>query len=166
MSLLEILQWPDPRLSQDCEPVRDFGVAASLADDMLETMYAAPGRGLAAPQVGKLLRMFVMDVDWKEGERHPLVFVNPEIVANGEGIIESVEGCLSIPGIETVVERSEWVELRWTNLDGTKSRSRFDGFPSRCVQHEMDHLSGLVTFDRMSGAARVAAEKRFQEVNS
>ncbi len=108
MSLRPILKWPDDRLSAVCELIdRITRETVALAEDMLETMYAAPGRGLAAPQVGVLSRLFVMDVAWKDGERTPQVFVNPEIAWAGEKMAVTSEGCLSIPGVSVdVVIRS------------------------------------------------------------
>lgn len=158
MALLPILRWPDPRLSTVCSPAVPGDDLRSLAADMLETMYAAPGRGLAAPQVGRLVRMFVMDVTWKEGERAPQVFVNPEIVALIGARVTGPEGCLSIPGPLTEVERAEVVHLRWTDLDGQGLEAVLTGFAAICVQHEYDHLDGILTLDRLSPEARAKAE--------
>jgi peptide deformylase len=155
--LLPILRWPDPRLSQICAPaVLDESLRA-LAADMLETMYAAPGRGLAAPQVGQLIRMFVMDVTWKDGERSPQVFVNPEILELRGERVAGPEGCLSIPGPVTEVERFQSVHLRWTDLAGDLSEAVLTGFAAICAQHEYDHLDGILTLDRLSPEARAAA---------
>lgn len=155
MSLREIVLWPDPRLSAPCAPVeRITRETAALAEDMLETMYAAPGRGLAAPQVGVMFRLFVMDTGWKDGPRAPRVFVNPQIVERGEVLVTRSEGCLSIPGVTAEVTRPDAVRLRWTALDDTTREESFDGFAAACVQHEMDHLDGLVTLDRVDVAAR------------
>jgi peptide deformylase len=159
--LLPILRWPDPRLSQVCaEAVVDDDLRR-LAADMLETMYAAPGRGLAAPQVGRLLRLFVMDVAWKTGEPAPMVFVNPEVELLGERVI-GPEGCLSIPGPVTGIERAAQVRVRWTDLDGMVRTAAFDGFAAICVQHEYDHLDGILTLDRLSPEARARAESEVQ----
>ncbi|MDP3197582.1 peptide deformylase [Tabrizicola sp.] len=155
--LLPILRWPDPRLSQSCAPAVLDADLRSLAKDMLETMYAAPGRGLAAPQVGRLVRMFVMDVGWKTGEPAPMVFVNPELELLGDRIL-GPEGCLSIPGPVTDVERNDQVRLRWTDLDGGAQDATFDGFAAICIQHEFDHLNGILTLDRLSPEARSVAE--------
>ena len=156
MSLLPILLWPDPRLSKVCAPVS--GDVSDLAADMLETMYAAPGRGLAAPQIGVLQRLFVMDVGWKDGDRDPRVYINPEIVARSETVVTGPEGCLSIPGVTADVTRSEWIILRWTDETGAVREERLDGFAAICAQHEYDHLDGIVTFDRVSSEARRALE--------
>lgn len=154
---LPILRWPDPRLSQPCAPAVLDDALRQLAADMLETMYAAPGRGLAAPQVGHLVRLFVMDVAWKTGTPAPMVFVNPEIAPFGDRVT-GAEGCLSIPGPLTEVERLARVRVRWTDLDGSPREAAFDGFAAICVQHEYDHLDGILTLDRLSPEARVRAE--------
>ena len=155
--LLPILRWPDPRLSQPCAPAVLDDALRALAADMLETMYAAPGRGLAAPQVGHLVRMFVMDVAWKTGTPAPMVFVNPEVELLGT-LVSGAEGCLSIPGPLTEVERSALVRVRWTDLQGQRQEAVLDGFAAICVQHEYDHLDGILTLDRLSPEARAKAE--------
>jgi len=155
MSLHEIVRWPDPRLATACKPVAKITPEIrKLANDMLETMYAAPGRGLAAPQVGVLSRVFVMDTTWKDGTRDPMVFVNPEILTASEERATLAEGCLSIPGVSVEVTRSLRVRLRWTDLEGQRCERAFDGFPAACVQHEMDHLDGIVTLDRVDADTR------------
>ncbi len=149
MSVLPILLHPDPRLREACAPVGrvDEGVRA-LAADLLETMYAAPGRGLAAPQVGALRRMFVMDVDWKEGAPAPVVAVDPEIVfASGEAA-QGEEACLSIPGAPRTVVRPAAVTMRWTDLEGVRAEHALTGAAARCAQHELDHLDGVLILDR------------------
>jgi peptide deformylase len=140
---------PDPVLRAVARPVERFdeGLRA-LAADMLETMYDAPGRGLAAPQVGVSLRLFVMDVAWKEGAPEPRVFVNPERIDASEEVFTREEGCLSIPGRVSRVTRPARVTLRWRELDGSVSAGAFDGFAATCVQHEMDHLDGVLCIDR------------------
>lgn len=155
--LLPILRWPDPRLSQPCASAVLDDDLRSLAADMLETMYAAPGRGLAASQVGRLVRMFVMDVDWKTGEPAPMVFVNPELELMGNRVT-GPEGCLSIPGPVTEVERSDTVRVRWTDLEGAAREQVFHGFAAICIQHENDHLDGILTLDRLRPDARAKAE--------
>lgn len=155
--LLPILRWPDPRLSRLCAPAVLDDDLRALAADMLETMYAAPGRGLAAPQVGRLVRMFVMDVAWKTGEPTPMVFVNPEIELLGAPV-PGPEGCLSIPGPVTQVARAPQVRARWTDLQGQRHEVLLDGFAAVCVQHEYDHLDGILTLDRLAPDARAKAE--------
>ncbi|MEM6941684.1 MAG: peptide deformylase [Pseudomonadota bacterium] len=155
MSLRPLVLWPDPRLSTVCAPVGEItGEVEALAVDLLETMYAAEGRGLAAPQVGVLQRVFVTDVGWKEGARVPRVFINPVLEEAGAAELTQDEGCLSIPGVTVPVRRPEAVRFSWTALDGSAQRERFEGFAAVCMQHEMDHLEGVVTFDRLDAAAR------------
>ena len=156
--LLPILRWPDPRLSQPCAPAVLDDDLRALSANMLETMYAAPGRGLAAPQVGWLLRLFVMDVTWKDGVRSPMVFVNPEIVELLGDRVTGPEGCLSIPGPVTEVERATVVQMRWTDLAGQVNEAVLTGFAAICAQHEYDHLDGVLTLDRLSPEARARAE--------
>ena len=124
-----------------------------LIRDMFETMYAGPGRGLAAPQVGVLKRLFVMDCGWKDGEMTPMVCINPEIIPAG-AMVPGEEGCLSIPGVLVEVMRPERIVLRFSDQDGMRQEMELDGFEARCAQHELDHLDGLVTFDRLSPEAR------------
>lgn len=148
---------PDPVLRKVAEPVESFdeGLRA-LADDMLATMYDAPGQGLAAPQVGLGLRLFVMDVGWKEGASDPQVFVNPEIVGASEEVVMREEGCLSIPGRVSRVTRPAEVSLHWRDLDGAEREGRFEGFAATCVQHEIDHLNGILCIDREEPAPEAA----------
>jgi len=159
MSVLPIRQYPDPVLRQPCAPVGalDDGLRR-LAADMLETMYAAPGRGLAAPQVGVSLRIFVMDCTWKEGTPTPRICVNPQIAEASPALSVNSEGCLSIPGVPALVARPEWVLLRWTDLDGADHAELLQGFEAIAAQHELDHLDGRLCIDLMDPAARAAAE--------
>lgn len=161
MSVLPILKWPDARLATPCAPVAEGEDLAPLIADMLETMYDAPGRGLAGPQVGVLKRLFVMDVDWKTGPRNPVVMVNPEILWRSEDSQSGEEGCLSIPDVMTEVSRPSQVRLRWQDAMGAVQEQDFDGFAARCIQHEYDHLDGRVTFDHLGEEARTAAEDRY-----
>ena len=129
-------------------PVVNFGDALrGLADDMLETMYGAAGRGLAAPQVGTKQQLFVMDATWKEGVYAPQIFVNPVIFDQTDAVEEVEESCLSIPDTPCLVARPVGITLRWQDLDGTQLESAFDGFAARCIQHENDHLSGVLCTD-------------------
>ena len=162
MSLLPILLWPDPRLGCVCAPVEAFDeLLRQHAHDMLETMYAAPGRGLAAPQVGILQRFFVMDADWKTGAPRPVVMVNPRVLSVGAELAVTEEGCLSIPGVLADVRRPVSVRLAWQDLDGGDQDADLTGFEATCAQHELDHLDGLVTFDRLDRTARAAAEAAY-----
>jgi peptide deformylase len=157
MSLLPILKWPDPRLAAVCAPVeRITPEIEQLAADMLETMYAAPGRGLAGPQVGVMQRLFVMDVGWKEGRSDPLVCINPMLQEVSETRATATEGCLSIPGVTAEVSRPARVQMVWTGLNGARFVQSFEGFGAVCVQHELDHLDGVVTFDHLDAETRAA----------
>jgi len=151
VTLIPILRHPDPRLRAVCYPVTVFDADLStLATDMFETMYAAPGRGLAAPQVGVLTRMFVMDTAWKEGAPVPQVFVNPRLLAVSEERVVIEEGCLSIPGVPCLVERPVSLRLAWQGLDGAVQEGEFDAMPARAIQHELDHLDGVLCIDRVA----------------
>lgn len=161
MSPLQIRRWPDPILTRLCTPVGDPATVAALAADMLETMYAAPGRGLAAPQVGQAIRLFVMDVAWKEGEPRPFICVNPEITARASEAVTGPEGCLSIPGVTAQVPRAPWIVLRWTTPEGAQRQERLEGAAAICAQHEYDHLDGIVTFDRVTTQARRMLEAEY-----
>ena len=156
--ILPILRWPDVRLSRPCAPAVPGPALAALAHDMLETMYDAPGRGLAAPQVGHLLRLFVMDVGWKEGPRDPLVVVNPEILWLSETRVTGPEGCLSFPGPVTEIARAPEIRMRWTDALGAPQEALLSGFAAICAQHEYDHLDGILTLDRLSPDDRARAE--------
>jgi peptide deformylase len=161
MAVLPILRWPDPRLMQVCDPVREGEDVWPLISDMFETMYAAPGRGLAAPQVGVMKRIFVMDATWKEGERSPVACINPEITARADESATAEEACLSIPGVAAPVARPEWVRLAWTDRSGARREARLDGFWAVCAQHELDHLDGRVIFDHLTPEARAVLEDAY-----
>ncbi|MFU8862962.1 MAG: peptide deformylase [Rhodobacterales bacterium] len=160
MTALQILHWPDPRLSTVCDPVEPQDDLGGLIRAMFDTMYAAPGRGLAAPQVGVLKRLFVMDCGWKDGEMTPMVCINPEII-HAEGMAPGSEGCLSIPGVLAEVMRPERIVLRYFDQEGAAQEVPLDGFEARCAQHELDHLDGIVTFDRLSPEAREVVEQAY-----
>lgn len=156
--ILPILRWPDVRLSTPCAPAVPGAALAALAVDMLETMYAAPGRGLAAPQVGHLLRLFVMDVSWKDGAPDPHVVVNPEILWTSVDRVTGPEGCLSIPGPVTQIARAAEIRMRWTDAHGAPQEAMLSGFAAICAQHEYDHLDGILTLDRLTPEDRARAE--------
>jgi peptide deformylase len=159
MALLPILRWPDARLSRAASPVQ--GITAGirrLAEDMLETMYAASGRGLAAPQVGVFQRLFVMDLTWKATNPAPLFCINPEILWRSDVLAGGAEGCLSIPGPVTQITRPQAIRLRWQGLDGTVHEARLSSIAAICAQHEIDHLDGILTLDHLSPTDRTRAE--------
>ena len=158
MSVLPILTWPDARLSQVCAPVADPASLSGLVSDMFDTMYDAPGRGLAAPQVGVMARVFVMDPTWKEGTRTPYVCINPQIVAATGPERGNSEACLSIPGVSAVVMRPTRITLAYTDLEGVRRTEDLTGFAATCAQHELDHLDGVVILDRLSGEDRARIE--------
>ncbi|KAJ04574.1 peptide deformylase [Sulfitobacter mediterraneus] len=163
MSVLPIVLWPDPRLAEICAPIEKITPEIeTLARDMLETMYDAPGRGLAGPQVGAMLRIFVMDIGWKEGKSDPLVCINPMLQEIGEDRAVSTEGCLSIPGVTAEVSRPSQVQMVWTGLNGGRYVQSFDGFGAVCAQHELDHLDGVVTFDHLDAQTRADLITEYQ----
>ena len=149
MAVRPIRTTPDPVLRVVCAPVTDFDSdLAALAQDMLDTMYAAPGRGLAAPQIGVSQRLFVMDATWKEGTPAPMIFVNPDVLARSTTLATMEEGCLSIPGDLVAVSRPDQVTLRWQGVDGAWHEETFAGFAAACTQHEIDHLDGFLITDK------------------
>lgn len=151
-----ILIHPDPRLRKACEPVTQVDDAVRrLMDDMLETMYHAPGIGLAAPQVGVLQRVIVMDCAKGDDETpDPLCLANPEIVSASEEGIEHEEGCLSIPEVYAKVIRPGAVRVRYLDRAGDEQERDFEGLRAICVQHEIDHLNGRLFIDFLSPMRR------------
>lgn len=148
MALLPILHFPDPRLRQKAKPVTQFDAALSrLVDDMFDTMYAAPGIGLAATQVNVQLRLVVIDVS--DEKTDPRVFVNPEILES-RGEEEMDEGCLSVPGFYETVRRADWVRVRALDRHGQSFELETDGLLAVCIQHELDHLDGKLFLDRVA----------------
>ncbi|MGB7318390.1 MAG: peptide deformylase [Planktotalea sp.] len=163
MSVLPIVAWPDPRLKRICAPVERIDDALrQLVSDMFETMYDAPGRGLAAPQVGVMQRLFVMDATWKEGTRTPLACMNPEVAVLGEALSTNEEACLSIKGVAADVTRPNQIELTFTDIEGVRLSMILEGFAAICAQHECDHLDGRVIFDHLDDAARDALEAEYR----
>lgn len=144
-----IVLHPDPILSQRCEPVgyQTDAVIRCLAADLLATMYAVGGRGLAAPQIGVSQRVFVMDCGWKDGRPTPLVLLDPEVVARSDKTLDAVEECLSIPGQPVSVTRPVEVEMVWYDLSGCRHQRVLTGPAARIAQHEADHLDGLLIVD-------------------
>jgi peptide deformylase len=151
-----ILLHPDPRLKKACAPVTDLtDDLRSLANDMLKTMYEAPGIGLAAPQVGVLNRLIVLDCIKAEGEApRPLIMFNPEVIASSDELNTYEEGCLSIPDQYADVTRPAEVEVRWIDRDGTERSETFDKLWATCVQHEIDHLDGKLFIDYLKPLKR------------
>lgn len=152
MAILEVLQFPDPRLRRVSAPVVEVtDEIRRLAEDMLETMYDEPGIGLAAPQVGHAIRMVVVDTDWTEedADRKPTVLLNPELRASS-GRLTWSEGCLSVPEFTADVARAERIELHATGLDDETIVEEVEGLRAVCFQHELDHLDGVLFLDRLS----------------
>ena len=166
MALRNILIHPDPRLKKTTDPIVSVtDELRQLADDMLETMYHAPGIGLAAPQVAVMNRMIVMDCAKEDDATpEPMVLINPEIVWSSEERNVYEEGCLSIPEQYAEVERPKEVEVEWMGLDGKPVRARFDGLWATCVQHEMDHLDGKLFIDYLKPLKRQMITRKMQKL--
>ena len=163
MALREILTEPNNILRKKSIAVERVDEdLQKLMNDMLETMYAAPGRGIAGPQVGAMLRIFVMDAGWKEDKSDPLVCINPMFQEIGEERVTNTEGCLSIPGISTDISRPSQVQMVWTGLNGGRYVQSFEGAAALIAQHEMDHLDGVVTFDHLDAETRAAKIAEFE----
>ena len=161
MAKLEILHYPDKRLRTVAEPVEvvDDSIR-KLVDDMFETMYEAPGIGLAATQVDVHKRVIVMDLSPEKDE--PRVFINPEIIET-DGIEETEEGCLSVPDIYETVERAERIKVRALDRDGKTFETEADGLLAVCIQHEMDHLMGHLFVDYLSPLKQQRVRKKLQK---
>ncbi|HEV7432221.1 MAG TPA: peptide deformylase [Steroidobacteraceae bacterium] len=152
MAQLSILEFPDPRLRTRAAPVRDFDASlARLIDDMLETMYAAPGIGLAATQVNVHRALLVLDIS--EAKNEPRVFINPQILSR-DGVAQTEEGCLSVPQVYELVERAQRVRVRAQDRHGEYFERDLDALLAVCVQHEMDHLNGRLFVDYLSNLKR------------
>ncbi len=161
-----ILIHPDPRLKKICAPVDDISDALrSLADDMLETMYDAPGIGLAAPQVGVLSRLIVLDcVKEEAAPPRPMAMFNPRVLATSHEVNTYDEGCLSIPEQYGEVTRPAEVEVAWIDRDGKARRQGFDGLWATCVQHEIDHLDGKLFIDYLKPLRRQMITRKMQKL--
>lgn len=161
MALLDILLHPDPRLKKTCDPVETVDQdIRQLADNMLETMYDAPGVGLAAPQVGVLKRVFVMDCTGEDAVKEPTIVINPEISwVSDENRVHN-EGCLSLPELFEDVERPDLVRMRYLDVDGKAQEREFDALWSTCAQHELDHLNGKLFIDHLSRMKRAMLTKK------
>ncbi|AUX43152.1 peptide deformylase [Sorangium cellulosum] len=163
MAIRTILHYPDPRLRQKALPVGDITPEIlKLIDDMAETMYAAPGVGLAATQIGELHRVFLVDVAAENEPSNLLVFINPEIVRN-EGQQTGPEGCLSFPGISEDIKRAERVRVRARGRDGATFEIEADGLLAVAIQHELDHLDGVLMIDRMGTLKKRIVQRKMQK---
>jgi len=162
MTIRPIVELPDPLLREVSRPIESVNdEIRTLIDDMLETMYDAPGVGLAAIQIGLPLRLFVTDTA-REGEQpRPLAFINPEIVWSSEEVCEYEEGCLSIPDVNGNVKRPAEVKIKFLDRDGVEQELHCTGLQATCVQHELDHLNGVLFIDYLSRLKRERVIKKF-----
>jgi peptide deformylase len=162
MAVREIIKLPDKRLRLKSEPVKqiDAGIR-ELVDDMFETMYAAPGIGLAAIQVGIAKRVVTMDLSKKEGDYKPQVFINPEITWKSDEPSKYEEGCLSIPEYYEEVERPAEVKVKYLDIDGKSHEIKAKGLLATCLQHEIDHTNGVLFIDHLSRLKRNLVIKKF-----
>lgn len=164
MAIKKILTYPDPVLRQEVETVTNFDASLKqLADDLVETMYDAPGAGLAANQIGVCLRVVVIDVSPSKEEKKPLVLVNPEIIAQ-EGCQVGEEGCLSVIDLTANVERYKKIQVRAQDLDGKAWEFPAEEFFARVIQHELDHLNGILFIDHLSSLKRMLYKKRLKKL--
>ena len=160
MAIREIVEVPDPRLRQISSPVEEVtDEVRELVSDMFETMYAAPGIGLAAIQIGVPQRILVIDLQEPEEEggepvKDPHVFINPEIVQHSDQEVPYTEGCLSVPDQFAEVDRPDQIRARWLDLEGKQHEEELDGLLAVCLQHEMDHLNGVLFIDHLSRLKR------------
>jgi peptide deformylase len=162
MAVRDIITLPDPRLRLVSEPIGNFdGGVRRLIADMFETMYEAPGIGLAAIQVGVPQRVVTMDLAKKDEQRNPRVYINPEILWVSEELSTYEEGCLSIPEYYDEVERPAQVRVRYLDLDGAAQELEANGLLATCLQHEIDHLNGVLFIDHLSKLKRSRVIKKF-----
>ena len=163
MSLLKIVNCTDSVLRKKCLKVKNIDeTLITLADNMIETMYAAPGLGLAANQVGVSSNFFVIDVGVEKETRDPVIIINPVITASEEEVMGE-EGCLSIPEVFAEVKRSQHVEVKGYDLKGNELRYEAEGFLARAFQHEIDHLNGVLFWDNLSKVKRDMLQRKFKK---
>jgi len=164
MSLKPLIILPDPVLRRRSEPVAEVNAElTTLIEDMLETMYEAPGIGLAAIQVGVPLRLLVLDIAGKEEPKQPRVFINPEIVWQSPAMSRYEEGCLSIPGYYAEVERPAAIRAAYRDRSGKKQEIKAEGLLATCLQHEIDHLNGVLFIDHISKLKRDMVMRKFKK---
>lgn len=164
MAILPILVAPHPVLKKVAQPVETVDAEIRrLLDDMLETMYAAPGIGLAAPQVGISKRMLVIDVSGRDEDPKPMKIINPEVVYQSEDLSSYDEGCLSFPEQFAEVKRPATIRLRYLDETGTQHEIDADGLRATCIQHEIDHLDGIVFVDHISSLKRGMIMRKLQK---
>ena len=162
MAIRKIVKLPDPILKKISQPVeRVDDELRGLADDMIATMYDAPGIGLAAVQIGVLRRLLVVDIAKEDEPRSPQVFINPEILWNSEELSEYEEGCLSIPEVFDNIQRPAEVRVSYLDRDGKPHETRYDGLMATVLQHEIDHLNGILFIDYLSRLKRGTIVRKF-----
>lgn len=162
MTIKPLIILPDPLLRQQSKPIEQVDAEITrLADDMLETMYDAPGIGLAAIQIGVPRRMLVIDISREDEDRKPIVFINPEILTVSDDVSTYEEGCLSIPDYYAEVERPAALTLAYIDREGKKQTLEADGLLATCLQHEIDHLNGVLFIDHISRLKREMVIKKF-----
>ena len=165
MAVREILTVPDPRLKEVSKPVERVDEdLRNLMDDMLDSMYAADGIGLAAVQIGEPVRVIVMDLDWGKGERNPRYFVNPEVFDANDELAPYEEGCLSVPTVYDEIERPTRVRLRYLDYNGKQVEEVAEDMFAVCIQHEMDHLEGVLFIDHLSRLKRQRAVQKVKKL--
>ncbi len=163
MAVLEIKKYPEKILKEKASPIRNIdGALQRIVDDMIETMYAAHGVGLAANQVGILQRLCVIDLRSKENKIPLIVLINP-VIAEKEGAVDAEEACLSLPGYMTSIRRAERVLVRGVDREGKELEIEGEGLLARAFQHEIDHLEGLLFIDRMSPIKREFFKRRYKK---
>jgi peptide deformylase len=163
MALLDILHFPDPRLREVAKPVEQVDdTVRQLVDDMFETMYDAPGIGLAAIQVNVPKRVITVDIS--EDQDEPLALINPEIISK-DGIEEMKEGCLSVPGVFEVVKRADKITVKFLNREGESVEMEAEGLLAVCIQHEIDHLDGKLFVDYLSTLKRQRIRTKLEKEN-
>lgn len=172
MARLPIVTYDDPLLRQVCKPVDlQNPDLDQLIENMFETMYEAQGVGLAAPQVGELIQLFVMDADplteeVEEPDYGPMVFINPKMIETGGDQVELEEGCLSIPEVRDKVKRPDLVEISWTDRALKNRKATFNGWTSRVIQHEFDHLMGKLFLDYLSSFRKRLHRSRLRKIDA
>lgn len=165
MTIKPLVLLPDPILRQTSKPVEQVDDAVrAFADDMLDTMYDAPGIGLAAIQIGEPLRMLVIDLAKEDEEKAPHLFINPEIVSQGDEVSLYEEGCLSIPDFYAEVERPASALVHYIDRDGKQQEMEATGLMATCIQHEIDHLNGVLFIDHISRLKRDMVVRKFTKL--
>ena len=164
MALRQILTEPNKKLREKSLPVENVDKSVqTLMDDMLQTMYAAPGIGLAAIQVGIPKRVIVLDIEQKEGNKKPLFLVNPEIIEKSKNLSTYEEGCLSVPGQFAEIDRSDKCHIKYLDYYGEKKEINAEGMLATCIQHEMDHLEGILFIDYLSKLKKTMIIKKLSK---